>query len=403
MKARIPGSVFLGSVALLWGCTDPIAASPDRPEDPAGTATVARSLAAGLTAGDVALARSSACDNDDSLDDGETQQVKVPITNDTDAPINAIKATLTSKQAAAKVEDPATIEIETLKPGDKATLSYSIDLDDTLTAPTSGEFTIEVKSGDTVIATIPVLSRLEADDKPQSSATDNFDAGITVWKASHEAQSADDKAELWTHVRQASALDGAFTGVDASTVSDASLTSPPLKGVAGVKVSFSHTFEFEQAATKVDGGVIEVSTDDGATWKDITTFGLNAIYNTPMLRGEGNALAGRPGFSGTSATPATVTLDFGSQLDGKTFQIRFRVASDASVGGLGWTIDDVAFTGLMGMPFPTVVPDAGSCDGVDKPKIVDDGGGCQASRTAGANAAGLLVVLGVLLRRRRRG
>lgn len=402
MKARIPGSVFLGSVALLWGCTDPIAASPGSADDPVETAPVARPLAAAaLTTGDVALARTASCDNDDSLDDGETLQVKVPITNDTAAPIEGIEATLTSSLAAAKVEKPETIKIDALKPGEKSTLSYSIDLDDTLTAPTQGEFTIEVTAGGVVIATIPVRSRLEADDKPQSSATDDFNAGITVWTASHVAQSADDKAELWQHVRGASVLEGAFTAVDAPTASDASLTSPPLQGASHVTVAFSHRFEFESAGAKIDGGVIEVTTDGGVTWNDITTFGLGGVYNA-MLRGAANVLDGRPGFSGTLATASTVTLDFGNQLDGKTFQIRFRVASDASVGGAGWTIDDVAFTGIMGKPFPTVVPDAGTCAGVDKPKIVDDGGGCQAGRTAGANAAGLLVVLGVLLRRRRR-
>jgi MYXO-CTERM domain-containing protein len=391
--ARIPRTVFLGSVALLWSCTDPDAASTDS----ADTTAVARPLAVGLTTGDVALARSAACDNDGSFDDGETLQVKVPITNDTEAPIEAIKATITSKLAAAKVQKPETIEIKTLKPGEKTTLSYSIDLDDTLTAPTDGEFTIEITANDTVIGTIPVLSLLQADDKPQSSATDKFDASFPVWKASHDAQSATDEAELWTHVRK-TGLEGAFVAADPGVPSDASLTSPVLTGTGNVTVSFIHTFEFQVGAGQADGGVIEVTTDGGVTWSDITTFGLDPY--TATLEGTKNVLAGRRGFGGTGATN-TVMLDFGNQLQGKMFQIRFRVASDASGGGAGWTIDEVAFTGIIGTPFSTVVADTGTCAGVDRPKVVDDGGGCQVGG-AGGNLAGLLVVLGVVVLRRRR-
>jgi uncharacterized protein (TIGR03382 family) len=100
--------------------------------------------------------------------------------------------------------------------------------------------------------------------------------------------------------------------------------------------------------------------------------------------------------------PDTVTLDFGTQLVGKTFQIRFRVGSDTNSGGAGWAIDNVAFTGIMGTPFPTLIADTGTCAGVDHPKIVDDGGCCQAGGMAGANAAAALGVLAMLLRRRRK-
>jgi uncharacterized protein (TIGR03382 family) len=56
----------------------------------------------------------------------------------------------------------------------------------------------------------------------------------------------------------------------------------------------------------------------------------------------------------------------------------------------------------VGTPFPTLAADAGSCAGVDHPKIVDNGGCCQAGGMAGGNLAAALGVLAMLVRRRRR-
>jgi hypothetical protein len=240
-----------------------------------------------------------------------------------------------------------------------------------------------------------------------------FDAGMTVWTATHVPQTPDDTAELWTHARK-TALDGMFVGVDAGAPSDASLVSPPIKaGPGDVTLTFSHTFSFEIAPAGAnpeqpfDGGVIEISSDAGASWQDVSTL-ANPGYNKTLVGTPAatmNPLSGRMAFGGKNASnpaPDTVTIDFGTQLAGKTFQIRFRVGSDTNTGAAGWAIDNVAFTGIVGTPFPTLVPDAGSCAGVDHPKIVDNGGCCQAGGMAGGNVAAGFGVLALLLGRRRR-
>ena len=92
-------------------------------------------------------------------------------------------------------------------------------------------------------------------------------------------------------------------------------------------------------------------------------------------------------------------------LAGRTFRIRFRIGTDSGTGAAGWDIDDVAFTGIEGLPFPAELPDDGVCDGAPPTGGDDDplkagGGGCCSGSTGG----GALLSLGVLalvLRRRR--
>lgn len=79
----------------------------------------------------------------------------------------------------------------------------------------------------------------------------------------------------------------------------------------------------------------------------------------------GNPLSGRPayghtnvGFPGTQ----TVTLNIGTALSGQTFRLRFRAGSDTNTGDTGWEIDNLVFSGIVGTPFPTQVPDAGTCN-----------------------------------------
>jgi hypothetical protein len=212
---------------------------------------------------------------------------------------------------------------------------------------------------------VPIIAPLNTDDRPASSATETFDAVGTVWTTTAGTTT-------WSHVRE-TGLDGIMSGSDASFTSDASLVSPPLTaGPGNLTISFSHKFSFEltpaSGATPsqaFDGGVIEFSTDSGATWTDIGLV-ANPGYTATLLTGGTNPLAGRRAFGGTNPSfPASdnFTLFLGNRLAGKTFQLRFRIGTDSNTGGAGWQIDDIAFTGLVGTPFPILVPSAGKCKG----------------------------------------
>ncbi|MEJ7600284.1 MAG: hypothetical protein WKG01_20410 [Kofleriaceae bacterium] len=190
-------------------------------------------------------------------------------------------------------------------------------------------------------------------------------------------------------------------------------------------VTFAHRFEFEGDATTVwDGGVIELSSDGGTTWVDVSTLGITPGYLGPITNVSGNPLAGRPAYSGVNAaSPAmdTVTMDFGTQFANMTVKLRFRIGTDAGFGTAGWNIDDFAVTGIVGTPFPTQVADEGDCstptpdasEETDAPRPRPDAGGnpgdgdgdggcCDAGPMSTANLGLAFGVLALAIRRRRR-
>jgi len=179
-------------------------------------------------------------------------------------------------------------------------------------------------------------------------------------------------------------------------------------------LSFEHRHEFEfDETTYWDGGVIEITDDGGATWRDISELGT-VPYVGVITDESGNALGNRMAFGGLSAGyPAmqAVSIDLGSSLAGKTVQVRFRVGSDAAVGAGGWDIDDIELEGIEETPFGQANADDGAgCEnlGPDAGSGGDDGdedGGCgcrAGSRSLPSGALLLLLALAPLRRRRRR-
>jgi len=93
-----------------------------------------------------------------------------------------------------------------------------------------------------------------------------------------------------------------------------------------------------------DGGIVEVSTDGGASWGQLTPAGgyPNAITQN------GNACAalpsGTPAFSSSSQlTWQQKTVDL-SPYAGQTLRLSWRYGSDSGVNNEGWYVDDIAVT-----------------------------------------------------------
>ena len=86
-----------------------------------------------------------------------------------------------------------------------------------------------------------------------------------------------------------------------------------------------------------DGGVVEISTNDGVTWNVIEPEGG---YPCPAL-GAGSALAGMPAFSGSSGDWEYQSIDLTPYVSAGEVWTRFHFAADASGEQAGWYIDDV--------------------------------------------------------------
>ncbi len=110
-----------------------------------------------------------------------------------------------------------------------------------------------------------------------------------------------------------------------------------------VFLKFNNAYSFETSSTDgvgFDGGVVEYSTNGGASWADAGSFFTHNGYNRTISPSYDNPLKGRMAFSGASRGYIASRLDI-SPLAGKNVRFRFRIGTDYMVADLGWFIDDI--------------------------------------------------------------
>ncbi len=108
---------------------------------------------------------------------------------------------------------------------------------------------------------------------------------------------------------------------------------------------FNHAYDFEQLPfTQIgaDGGVLEYSTDQGATWQAFDAFPADNGYTGSIAPNWGNPLAGRRAFIGATYGYGSSRFNL-APLAGQQVRVRFRLATDAenTWGGMAWFIDDI--------------------------------------------------------------
>ncbi|WP_028007521.1 M36 family metallopeptidase [Solimonas flava] len=173
---------------------------------------------------------------------------------------------------------------------------------------------------------------------------------------------------------------------DPETATDLYLVTPAFSVPAGgsFSVSFDHHYDFESLlplpviGLGYDGGFVEVSVDDGATWTDVTDFGASFTKNGYSGKAQ---VTGHRGFVNSNRGMKTSVLDFAQQLAGKTARLRFHVASDELNGGYGWAIDNLVLTGNSGAVFNAVSADDAQC-------TVTPPGGTTGGTTTGGTTTG---------------
>jgi extracellular elastinolytic metalloproteinase len=114
-------------------------------------------------------------------------------------------------------------------------------------------------------------------------------------------------------------------------------TTAPTSIAGPATLSFWHTFNTED---DFDGGLVEISIDNGATWLDLGTAFTQNGYNGVISQ------LGRAAFAGTGAwQESKISL---SAYCGTSAMFRFRFISDAAAacttGTCGWFIDDIKLT-----------------------------------------------------------
>lgn len=153
-------------------------------------------------------------------------------------------------------------------------------------------------------------------------------------------------------------LNHAFYSNAVETDKDDRLTAPPQRLGQQARLSFVHRFSTEIG---FDGGAIDISTDNGATWRDVVEAGgvfVNGAYNGSLSAG-----AGRDGWTGVSAAfpdmePVEIDL---SAFANRVVLIRWRMFTDQLMNDAGWWIDDIRVTNVAGTdcgPAVNRLPDA---------------------------------------------
>lgn len=141
---------------------------------------------------------------------------------------------------------------------------------------------------------------------------------------------------------------GNVWGYDVPAAGDAALEmASDVVLPAGAFVHFRHSFGFENDDSFCgsppclwDGGVIEYSTDGGASWLDAGSLvEAGQAYTGPIIGSGGNPLAGRQAFVADSFGFTATRLDL-SGIGGEDFRFRFRIGTDSVVDDYGWFIDD---------------------------------------------------------------
>lgn len=128
---------------------------------------------------------------------------------------------------------------------------------------------------------------------------------------------------------------------------NAALRAPSIRTgnlAAGSKLTFRH---FMRAETGFDGGVLEFSTNEGATWLDAYSLILDGFYDATIDGASTSAIKTRPAWSGFFEGWRTVVVDLSSfAFQTGTLALRWRFVTDSGgASGDGWYVDDVEIVG----------------------------------------------------------
>ena len=330
------------------------------------------------------------CDNDGVLDATEQGVLKIKVANGGWETLAASTVTVTSTDTNLTFGAGGTATITSLEPYGVAEVSIPVTASATLGQRQLATLTVTMANANAVKTSVAASATtlVNYDDKAAVSSSDDVESNTpVVWVPSGPTTVS---PRSWA--RDGDAKNHYWHGLDIGVPSDEIVTSPSLTPSATVPfvMNFTHRYSFEAdvaGGIYYDGGVLEISEDNGATWKDAMSYaGIDPGYtqvinrNTPPPApdaaptdasvGDANPLAGRPGFvsesPGYPGSWLTTTLDFGMAFVGKTVKVRFRIGTDEGTGAPGWDIDNVSFGGpqfssITNTPFGAITPNAGIC------------------------------------------
>lgn len=322
-----------------------------------------------LTVDAIELLEADSCDGDGILDPGETGTLRLTLRNSGTQSLTDSVVDVRTEASRFSFTEGNRRPLPPTQPQQQVHVDFAVALD-------AGQglqaIAIEAIPNDPAIGFDTGEVRTDAfavdfDLRDFVSRSDSFDSPQLVWTAGQD-EGLDPALVGWRR-RALSALEWSLHGPDFGTEGQAWIESPTLvvSTVADFSVEFSARYSFEASgSTWYDGGVVEISIDDGQNWQDVSTrAALSPAYGGELSDCCDNPLQGRSAFVGNSAGwPDDFTehrIDFGRSLEGQQVRLRFLIATDAAVSAPGWEIDSVRAIGIDNTPFPQRVPNATAC------------------------------------------
>ncbi len=298
------------------------------------------------------------CDDDHVIDPTETGKIRIQVRNAGVIPMAGATLTLASSSPSLTFAGGTELDVPDLEPQGEAELDVDVSL--VADAPSLEDITVTLTlatpDGCEKQSKLDLPSRLNGDIATGVSANDDVDAPLTPWILGGSEDG------LWNREPVGNG-NYVWHGIDFGSISDTWIESPTLEVSDSdpLVISLLHAYDFEFAMeTYWDGGLIELSTDGGGSWDDISGW-LDPGY-TGVINNEVNPIHMRPVFGGQSPdypAPQKLVLDLGTNFAGQDLKIRFRIGTDGFVGAPGWYIDDLEFAGITNTPFSSWIPDAG--------------------------------------------
>ena len=312
----------------------------------------------------------STCDHDGVLDNGETGSLTITLMNQGTNNVNHVTLTLASSNPHVTFPNGNVLDFPPVQKNDVSSRSIRVALNGAVGIE-STDFQIAIAAPELGLpGPLNVVSthRVNYDERPAVSATETVEAVNNGWTISGDPTESPN-VNAWRrralsptqHVFWGPDNNGQEDDVKGSVPDEQVLTSPSMHvGTGPLLITFRHRFSFENG--RWDGGVVEISTNGGASWSDIGTGAYNGTTNAFTTSPLGinhpafvNRMVGWPSF-------ANVTLNLGTAYANQNIKIRFRIGADEGVGAPGWDIDDIAVTGITNTPFAALVPNAGVCN-----------------------------------------
>ena len=308
------------------------------------------------------------CDRDGILDANERGVLTVRFLNSGVGTLAGALVSVSTSSAGISFPGVSSQLAAPVAPFGSASVSFPVALG-AVSGIQSGTFTISV--ADNSLAMGPVTKtavfRLNFDVVPNSSRLDDVEAPSSLWTAtSNPALNTGSDFRVFA----VSATDHYWFGPNAASPADTFLTSPPLQvGTAPLIISFRSRYDFERDTTAFyDGAVIEVSANNGATWTDVGASSTPGYTGTLASQGSANPLGGRSAFAGRSLNFPTFNSEvvrLGTTYANQTIRFRFRIGADDAAAARGLDVDDLQFSGILNLPFPSMTSDRcmGGTDG----------------------------------------